>query len=183
MASGGHQPADRTGSHPKSISGLTPAARLELFAMTESKIIVDEDWKAQVQAEKDAAQQEALANATEQPAAKQSLPTEDRPPPDSTEVEMPGDDDDQALPPATLSSLITSLTMQAWMTLGQIPDPRTGKGEVHLPYARHMIDTLEMLEQKTQGNRTPEEISLLSRTLHELRMAYVAVEREVKAAR
>jgi hypothetical protein len=36
-----------------------------------------------------------------------------------------------------------------------------------------------MLEAKTHGNRTPEEIALLSRTLHELRMAYVTVEREV----
>jgi hypothetical protein len=33
-----------------------------------------------------------------------------------------------------------------------------------------------MLEEKTQGNRTPEEISLLSRLLHELRMTYVAVQ-------
>jgi hypothetical protein len=38
---------------------------------------------------------------------------------------------------------------------------------------------LEMLERKTHGNRTPEEIALLSRTLHELRMAYVAVETEL----
>jgi hypothetical protein len=76
-----------------------------------------------------------------------------------------------------------SLTAQAWMTLGQIPNPETGQGEVHLPLARHVIDTLEMLEQKTKGNRTPEEISLLSRTLHELRMAYVAVEQETTDAK
>ena len=49
-----------------------------------------------------------------------------------------------------LSLLIVSLTTEACMMLGQIPDPRTGKGQVHLPYARHTIDMLEMLEQKTE---------------------------------
>jgi hypothetical protein len=43
-----------------------------------------------------------------------------------------------------------------------------------------MIDSLEVIEQKTHGNRTPEEISLLSRTLHELRMAYVSVEQQAR---
>jgi hypothetical protein len=124
--------------------------------MSENKIIVDEDWKAQVEAEK------AAAKAPEKP-------TES-----AAEAKR-----SEEFPPATLSSLIMSLTAQAWMTLGQIPNPETGKGEVYLPMARHVIDTLEMLEQKTKGNRTPEEISLLSRTLHELRMAYVAVEQEV----
>jgi hypothetical protein len=134
--------------------------------MTENKIIVDEDWKARVQAEKEAAEKEAA----KPPHTAESAATA------SPEA---ADGDDEAFPPATLSSLIISLTTQAWMMLGQIPDPSTGKGQVHLPYARHVIDTLEMLEHKTHGNRTPEEISLLSRTLHELRMAYVAVEREV----
>src|SRR5436309_9758260 len=144
--------------------------------MPENKIIVDEDWKAQVQAEKEAAHKEAVPTEEATPS-----PSGDPPGESSPESAPPGED--EPLPPATLSSLITSLTMQAWMTLGQIPDPRTGKGDVHLPYARHMIDTLEMLEHKTQGNRTPEEISLLSRTLHELRMAYVAVEQEVTKPR
>jgi hypothetical protein len=145
--------------------------------MADNKIIVDEDWKSQVQAEKEAAQKGTAAQGPrpqtgESPAASASageaIPSGEA---------MPGDE--ESLPAATLSSLIVTLATQAWLTLGQIPDPQTGKGEVHLPYARHVIDMLEMLEQKTHGNRTPEEISLLSRTLHELRMAYVAVEREV----
>lgn len=128
--------------------------------MAENKIIVDEDWKAQVQAEKEAATQ---APPADQPAAEAA-------------ADQPGAD--EPMPPASLSYLIMSLSTQAWFALGQIPDPRTGKAEVHLPYARHTIDTLEVLEQKTQGNRSPEEIALLSRTLHELRMAYVSVQRE-----
>src|SRR5438046_1627333 len=104
--------------------------------MTESKIIIDEDWKAQVQAEKETAEKEAAEKeaaekkAAERPEAKQRSPTAEPQAPASSETAV-GDED--VLPPATLSSLIVSLAAQAWMTLGQIPDPRTGKGEVHLP--------------------------------------------------
>jgi hypothetical protein len=134
--------------------------------MAENKIIVDEDWKAQVQAEKEAAVRQAPSSAS--PAGAAASP------------KVPHADEAQALPPATLSSLIFMLANQATMALSGFPDPDTGQAQVHLPLARHMIDMLEVIEQKTHGNRTPEEISLLSRTLHELRMAYVAVEQEVK---
>ncbi len=132
--------------------------------MTENKIIVDEDWKAQVQAEKEAAPQ----------------PGQTPPPPEEgPSQERAAGAEAHAFPPATLSSLIVMLASQASLALSGLPDEETEKVKIHLPLARHMIDTLEMLERKTHGNRTPEEISLLSRTLHELRMAYVAVEREV----
>ncbi len=131
--------------------------------MADNRIIVDEDWKAQVQAEKEAAAaQEPSSPPAEAPAAGKRAAAEP-----------------QALPPASLSSLIIMLASEASMALSGLPNPEGGEAQVHLPLARHLIDMLEVLEQKTHGNRTPEEIALLSRTLHELRMAYVAVETEL----
>jgi hypothetical protein len=80
------------------------------------------------------------------------------------------------LPPATLSFLITTLATQAMVSLGQVPNPFSGKFEIRLPEARHFIDALTMLEEKTAGNRTPEESALLRGALHQLRLAYVEAE-------
>lgn len=77
------------------------------------------------------------------------------------------------LPPATLTTLLGTLYTQAMLSMGFVPHPATGKPEVNLEEAKHMIDTLVMLEEKTHGNRTPEEINLFSRLLHEVRLAFV----------
>jgi len=47
--------------------------------------------------------------------------------------------------------------------------------------ARHLIDTLAILEEKTAGNRTPEESALLDQLLHELRMGYVTLQQRAGA--
>ena len=78
-----------------------------------------------------------------------------------------------ALPPATLSFLISTLATQAMVSLGVVENPLTGKTESQPDQARHFIDTLAMLEEKTVGNRTPEESELLRSCLHQLRMAAV----------
>jgi hypothetical protein len=52
----------------------------------------------------------------------------------------------------------------------------SGQPEAHLDEAKHFIDTLEMLEAKTAGNRTAEETQLLDNLLHELRMGYVQLQ-------
>lgn len=59
------------------------------------------------------------------------------------------------------------------MCLGQMANPVTGKAEPRLPEAKHFIDMLAVLEEKTAGNRSAEESALLDGFLHELRMAYV----------
>jgi hypothetical protein len=63
---------------------------------------------------------------------------------------------------------------EAMVALGQIPSP-SGQAELDLDAARHYIDMLTVIEEKTEGNRTPEESAMLSRLLHDLRMAFVAV--------
>ena len=41
--------------------------------------------------------------------------------------------------------------------------------------AKHAIDTLQVLYDKTEGNRTPEETSAIDDMLHQLRMAYLSL--------
>ena len=59
--------------------------------------------------------------------------------------------------------------------LGLLPNPVTNKVEVQLDQAKHSIDLLTMLQQKTEGNRTPQESDELEAALHELRLTYVSV--------
>ena len=79
-----------------------------------------------------------------------------------------------APPPASFEVLISMLFTQAMATLGQMPNPATGKPEINKPLAKHYIDTLEMLGEKTQGNLNDDESKMLSEALHALRMAYVS---------
>lgn len=63
----------------------------------------------------------------------------------------------------------------AALFLGQIPNPQTGQGEVNLDLARMFIDQLTMIQEKTRGNLTSEEATVLRNTLSNLQMAYVEV--------
>src|SRR5262249_7695974 len=61
----------------------------------------------------------------------------------------------------------------AALFLGQIPNPKSGEPEVNLDLARMFIDQLEMIQEKTRGNLTNEEATVLRNTLSNLQMAYV----------
>jgi hypothetical protein len=63
----------------------------------------------------------------------------------------------------------------AALFLGQIPNPKTGEGEVNLELAKLFIDQLEMIQEKTRGNLTNEEAAALRNTVSNLQMAYVEV--------
>ena len=136
----------------------------------EKKTVIDEDWKAEVQAEKEDLQREQEAGETAESTA-DAGPTE----PAADAGPTP------PLPPPTFEVLVSSLGMQAMISMGLTPSPASGKPEGDLDQAKHLVDTLAMLEEKTEGNRTPEETALLGNFLHELRMAYVAV-RQTQAA-
>src|SRR6266566_219121 len=71
----------------------------------------------------------------------------------------------------------------AALFLGQIPNPKTGEGEVNLELARMFIDQLAMIQEKTRGNLTSEESTVLRNALSNLQMAYVEVARETGSAR
>jgi hypothetical protein len=125
----------------------------------EPKIIVDDDWKAQAQAEK-----ERL----------------------SEEVEEAKGDAGEAgrgeIPPASFTTLVSSLVAQSFMALGGMQDPKTKKRYVDLALAKHHIDMLSVLEDKTSGNLTEEEKKLLDQALYESRMQYVSVAQQVSKA-
>ncbi|MDD5775027.1 MAG: DUF1844 domain-containing protein [Candidatus Omnitrophica bacterium] len=70
------------------------------------------------------------------------------------------------------SFFISSLAMQASIALGSIAHPITGKVEPNLPHAKLIIDTLAMLKEKTAGNLTTDEDSLLDKFLYGLRQQY-----------
>jgi hypothetical protein len=61
----------------------------------------------------------------------------------------------------------------AALFLGQIPNPKTGEAEVNLDLARMFIDQLAMIQEKTRGNLTNEEATVLRNALSNLQMAYV----------
>ena len=71
----------------------------------------------------------------------------------------------------------------AALFLGQIPNPKTGEGEVNLELAKMFIDQLAMIQEKTRGNLTNEESTVLRNALSNLQMAYVEVAREPGSAR
>ena len=123
----------------------------------KSKLVIDDDWKERVQAEKEALQKK-------------------------TKPEQKAPDEPLPIPPASFPLLLSSMATQALAELGQIPDAE-GKTGVRLDHAKHVIDTLGMLEEKTKGNLTRDETAMLTQILHELRMAFVAVSRQVAAAK
>ena len=77
-------------------------------------------------------------------------------------------------PPATIEFLVHTLFTQALMALGRIPNPITKQSIRNMATARHFIETLAMLEQKTAGNLTTDESRLLEEILHQLRMLSLA---------
>src|SRR5580658_7165054 len=62
---------------------------------------------------------------------------------------------------------------QAMIALGKLANPATGKADKNMPAARLFIDTLEMLEHKTQGNLNGDETKVLQATLTDLRLMFV----------
>ena len=81
--------------------------------------------------------------------------------------------EEACLPEVTFSAFIMSLASSALVCLGEVPDPSTGAISKNLLRARHNIDILEMLRQKTSANVNADEASLLNSVLCELRLKYV----------
>lgn len=77
-------------------------------------------------------------------------------------------------PEADFKFFVTTLSLQASIALGLIANPVTNAKEEDVSQAKFLIDTLGMLEEKTKGNLTPDESSLLGNVLYELRTQYIA---------
>ena len=77
------------------------------------------------------------------------------------------------LPEVSFNTLIFSLSSSALIYLGEMPDPKTNKKIKDLELAKHTIDTISMLKEKTKGNLTEEEQKFLDSVLADLRWKYV----------
>ncbi|MEO8495792.1 MAG: DUF1844 domain-containing protein [Planctomycetota bacterium] len=148
---------------------------------TKPEIIIDDDWKSRAQAEKEQLQRDAKAKQKQPPTA--AAPDEpaprDEPAPASPE---PQPEASTPLPPASFSFLVTSLATQALATLGQIPG-EDGMPVLQLDHAKHFVDTLAILEEKTKGNLTSDESAMLESVLHQLRLLYVAARKQSAAGK
>ena len=118
----------------------------------EKKIIIDEDWKSQVERER----KELDQNVDDPGAEKPTGPNE--------------------IPPASFSILLTSIGTQAMMALGQVPDPVSGNAIYHPDLARHHIDTLVILQEKTKGNLSSDEQNMLDNFIVQLRELFVVMQ-------
>jgi hypothetical protein len=135
------------------------------MADEERKIIIDEDWKAQVQREKEKALHE-----TEKPeaAAEQEQPQEGE----------PGQEGAESL----FQVLVTSLAAQAMYALGMVAPPDAQQVMVDLGQAKFVVDSLLMLREKTEGHLTPVEQGHLAEILGELQRLYVFRAQQVQEA-
>ena len=78
-------------------------------------------------------------------------------------------------PEPTFSNFVASLASSVLIQLGIFPDPKTGERKTDLELAKHTIDLLSMLQEKTRGNLTEEEDRMLREVLAELKLRYVEV--------
>lgn len=121
------------------------------MADNEKKIIIDDDWKQQAQAEKEKLAEEAKQDKQQQ--------------------------QEKQLPEGNISALISMLTTQVLFALGVIV-PKGSEKEQHDPdfeLAKYNIDILADLQEKTKGNLSKEEDEMLKQTVSQLQMAFVQI--------
>ncbi len=109
-----------------------------------------------------------------------SAPEEPAPPmPESTvtgesQVSPETSESSSPMPPLTFASFVFSLGTSSLMLMGESLDPQQPSPPVNLPQAKEIIDILSMLEEKTKGNLSTEETSVIGDMLYTLRMKYVS---------
>ena len=144
---------------------LSPKNLHERIDVVEYKKSVDESWKESVDSEKKVTNDgDPAVLKTEATAAQ------------SSDAEKQHEEGEEALQNIEVNFInyVTSLTFQALIFLGEIPNPMNeNKMDRHLGQAKFLIDTLVLVREKTQGNLTKEEEELLNASVYELQMKYV----------
>lgn len=148
---------------------------------------IDDDWKRQAQEEKRRLEEEERKRREQDEAARQSAAPAVVPgaPAGAAATGARGSGrrgGAREMPPASFGMLVRSIATQALFYLG---DLSTGGGEqvMNLDMAKHQLDTLAVLEDKTQGNLSPEEQQFIDMSLYETRMRFISVAGQIIAGR
>jgi len=122
----------------------------------------------------------AVATAPPPPEAKQETKPEPKPEPKAPPKSKPAESkekrsiaDRAGSPETPFANFIEPLIAQAYMSLGMLRNPYQPQAKIDPGAARQMIDILNLLQEKTAGNLTPEEEDFLTTHLGELKLAYV----------
>jgi hypothetical protein len=83
-------------------------------------------------------------------------------------------EEEKFIPEANFSFFVTTLGIQIAIALGEVPSPITNKNEENLDQAKYLIDTLDMLKEKTKNNLTKEEQGMLDNILYDFHMKFAA---------
>ena len=86
---------------------------------------------------------------------------------------VPDKDGRCVMPEVTFPAFVMSLNTSALFHLGELADPATGRRTVDLDLARHAIDTLMLLQDKTKGNLSTDEEELLKNILYDIKIKFV----------
>ena len=89
---------------------------------------------------------------------------------ESSEAEFPDE-------PSGFEMLVSYLSTTTMFQLGLMPGPGGERIPADMPNAQRTIDLLQVLQEKTQGNLTPNESRLLDDVLYELRMTFVELQK------
>ena len=151
--------------------------------MKEPEKKVDSSWKDKIEKERVVEEPETPQEPVEQKAPAPPEPAVDQPAEQPAEqpVEQPVENaatTEDGRPPLgqpVLTSLVSQLAMQAMYSLGLVQMPDGSAPEADLEQAQYLIEMLALLEEKTEGNLSDEEDKGLADTIHQLRMAFVAV--------
>jgi len=98
---------------------------------------------------------------------------EENGPPKRPRADAPAGQYDANLTELDFSTFVISLATSAQVGLGVVPHPETNEAARNLPAAKQMIDIIALMKEKTKGNLTDDESSLLDQVLHNLRIHYV----------
>ena len=147
------------------------------MAEEQPSLHIDTDWKKQAQEEK---RRLAELQEKQKAAAPPTLPpigSVGTPPADARGAPSPAGARGRGareLPPPSFAALVQSMVTQVLFYLGDL-STRGAEPTINLDMAKHQIDTLGILEEKTKNNLSDEEKHLLDAALYEARMRYVAV--------
>jgi len=129
------------------------------FVVKDRRIFAEENADAEPKEETETPPAEKEKEAKADETGKEPDPETQEPPPQFPEINF--------------ATFVASLNASALLHLGAIEDPASGTRDKSLPMAKQTIDILSMLQEKTVGNLSEEEESLLKNILYDLRIMYV----------